>query len=127
MPFDTAALLTNSTINALHFPDLSSSGISDSPAAGNGHRRDSLILDGIGMCESMTESFCSNVGQDESVVLHSQPSDAASHKLESKDSFTHRKRRSRKAQYDALFDSPSLDKIEMVSIIDDQNEGDDVW
>ena len=127
--FDSGALLTSSAINALHFPGLSTSGISDS----GGNRRTSILLDGIGMCESMTESFCSTGGQDDSLLINntntlpSDPSTTNNLKLERKDSTTQRKRRSRKSQYDALIDGPSLDKIETVALIDEQNEPDDVW
>lgn len=114
--FDSGTLLTSSAINALHFPDLSTSGISDSGC----NRRTSILLDGIGMCESMTESFCSTGGQDDSSMMNNL-------KLERKDSTTQRKRRSRKSQYDALIDGTSLDKIEPVALIDEQNEPDDVW
>jgi hypothetical protein len=114
--FDSGTLLTSSAINALHFPDLSTSGISESGC----NRRTSILLDGIGMCESMTESFCSTGGQDDSSMMNNL-------KLERKDSTTQRKRRSRKSQYDALIDGTSLDKIEPVALIDEQNEPDDVW
>jgi hypothetical protein len=122
--FDSGTLLTSSAINALHFPDLSTSGISDSGC----NRRTSILLDGIGMCESMTESFCSTGGQDDSsMFIQSDPSMMNNFKLERKDSTTQRKRRSRKSQYDALIDGTSLDKIEPVALIDEQNEPDDVW
>jgi hypothetical protein len=123
--FDTAALLTSSTINALHFPGLTTSEISDA----GGSRRTSFLLDGIGMCESMTESFCSAMGQDETILINIQSdiSTINNSKLEKKDSITQKKRRSRKAQYDASTDGASLDKIETVDVIDEQNEPDDAW
>ncbi len=114
--FDAVTLLTTSTINTLHFPGLATSEISDL----GGSRRTSFLFDGIGMCESMTESFCSTGGQDDSSMMNNL-------KLERKDSTTQRKRRSRKSQYDALIDGTSLDKIEPVALIDEQNEPDDVW
>jgi len=125
--FDTVALLTTSTINTLHFPGLITSGMSDS----NASRRTSVLLDGLGMCESMTESFCSNNGQDDSILnqntntLQLDTSGTNNPKLERKDST--KKRRSRKAQYDASIDGTSLDKIETVNVIDEQNEPDDAW
>jgi len=125
--FDTVALLTTSTINTLHFPGLITSGMSDS----NASRRTSALLDGLGMCESMTESFCSNNGQDDSILnqntnTHQLDTSGTNHpKLERKDST--KKRRSRKAQYDASIDGTSLDKIEAVNVIDEQNEPDDAW
>jgi hypothetical protein len=125
--FDTAALLTTSTINTLHFPGLITSGMSDS----NANRRTSTLLDGLGMCESMTESFCSTNGQDDSILNHNtntlqlDTSGMNNPKLERKDST--KKRRSRKAQYDASIDGTSLDKIEAVNVIDEQNEPDDAW
>ena len=128
---DPSALLTTSTINALHFPDLATSGISDS----GGGRTTSLNLDGVGMCESMTESYCSVTGQDESVLVNNtnglQSDMSLTNSLKhtgKKDSVnTQKKRRSRKAQYDATTDGFSLDKIDSVNIIDEQNESDDVW
>ena len=114
LSFDTVTLLTTSTLNTLHFPNLSTSGISDS----GGSRRTSFLLDGIGMCESMTESFCSTGGQDDGLTINGS-------KLERKDST--KKRRSRKAQYDASVDGVTLDKIEAVTLIDEQNEADDAW
>ena len=129
LAFDTSALLSNSTINALHFPDLTSSGISDSGGVG-GHtnRRTSLLLDGAGMCDSMTESFCSTSGYEEIPPSNTTPLDPLTgSKMERKDSTTQRKRRSRKAQFDASVESPSLDKIESVNLIDEQSEADDVW
>jgi hypothetical protein len=122
--FDTVALLTTSTINTLHFPGLGASGISDS----GGSRRASILLDGLGMCESMTESFCSNGCQDDPTSNYTLQSDALglnNPKLERRDST--KKRRSRKAQYDASIDGTSLDKIETVNVIDEQNEPDDAW
>ncbi|CAF1470895.1 unnamed protein product [Adineta ricciae] len=116
LSFDSTTLLTTSAINALHFPGLSTSGISDS----GGNRRTSLLLDGIGMCESMTESICSNGGQDDSLMTNNV-------KLERKDSTAQRKRRSRKSLFDGSVDGPSLDKIEAVTLIDEQNEPDDLW
>ncbi|CAF0784555.1 unnamed protein product [Adineta ricciae] len=116
LSFDSTTLLTTSAINALHFPGLSTSGISDS----GGNRRTSLLLDGIGMCESMTESICSNGGQDDSLMMNNV-------KLERKDSTAQRKRRSRKSLFDGSIDGPSLDKIEAVTLIDEQNEPDDLW
>ncbi|CAF1410696.1 unnamed protein product [Adineta steineri] len=127
--FDSGTLLTSSAINALHFPGLSTSGISDS----GGNRRASLLLDGIGMCESMTESFCSTGGQDDTMIintsniLQSDSSMINNLKLERKDSTAQRKRRSRKSQFDASVDGTPLDKIETVALIDEQNEPDDVW
>jgi hypothetical protein len=75
------------------------------------------------MCESMTESFCSTGGQDDGIFTHNTESHSS--KLERKDST--KKRRSRKAQYDASIDGASLDKIESVNVIDEQNEPDDAW
>ncbi|UJR36248.1 hypothetical protein I4U23_028980 [Adineta vaga] len=127
--FESGTLLTTSAINALHFPGLSSSGISDT----GGNRRASLLLDGIGMCESMTESFCSNGGQDDSLMINSLnplSSDSLTVnnlRLERKDSTAQRKRRSRKSLFDGSIDGPSLDKIEAVTLVDEQNEPDDVW
>lgn len=133
---DPSALLTTSTINEMHFPDLTTSGISDT---GNTGRPFSLNLDGVGMCESMTESFCSIVGQDETVInnnnngLHPDTTLTNSMKvIGKKDSLaesmkTQKKRRSRKAQYDASTDGFSLDKIEPVPIQEDQSEPDDAW
>jgi hypothetical protein len=118
--FDSVALLTTSTLNTLHFPGLATSGISDV----EGSRRTSFLLDGIGMCESMTESFCSNGGQDDGISNTFQ-SDHNHSKLERKDST--KKRRSRKAQFDASMDGTPLDKIETVNVIDEQNESDDAW
>jgi hypothetical protein len=126
LSFDTVTLLTTSTINTLHFPGLTTSGISDSGAS-----RRASILDGIGMCESMTESFCSTGGQDDGISTHNSnifqldPSGSHSSKLERRDST--KRRRSRKAQYDASIDGTSLDKIESVNVIDEQNEPDDAW
>ena len=128
--FDTAALLTSSTINALHFPGLSTSGISDS---GVGSRTTSFLLDGIGMCESMTESFCSTGGQDDLMSMNNSnnhPSDTSTtnvFKLDRKDPNAQKRRRSRKAIFDAIMDGTSLDKIETVTVIDEQNEPDDAW
>ncbi|UJR09854.1 hypothetical protein I4U23_014077 [Adineta vaga] len=125
--FDPSALLTTSTINNLHFPDLTTSGISDS----GGGRPTSFILDGVGMCESMTESFCSVPGQDESVLVNSTnglQADTSLRSLEKKNTINaQKKRRSRKAQYDASVDGISFDKIEPVNIIDEQSEADDAW
>lgn len=124
--FDTVALLTTSTINTLHFPGLSSSGMSD-PAGGS--RRTSILFDSLAMCESMTESFCSNGGQDDSTlnsyIPQTDTSGTAHPKVERKDST--KKRRSRKALYDASIDGASLDKIETVNVIDEHNEPDDAW
>ena len=129
---DPSALLTTSTINALHFPDLTTSGISDTPLG----RNISLNLDGVGMCESMTESFCSTAGQDETPLvnttngLHMDTSMTTS--MRKKDSLHEnnkalRKRRSRKAQYDASIDGVSLDRIESVHLNDEQQESDEAW
>jgi hypothetical protein len=131
---DPSALLTTSTINALHFPDLTTSGISDSGGGGGG-RPTSFILDGVGMCESMSESFCSVPGQDESVLtanttgLQMDTSTTnISRNLGKKDSInTQKKRRSRKAQYDASVDGLTLDKIEAMNINEEHNEADDAW
>jgi hypothetical protein len=125
---DPSALLTTSTINALHFPDLTTSGISDS----GGGRTPSFNLDGVGMCESMTESFCSVLGQDDSMLVNNSNGlqfDTPSLKsLGKKESInTQKKRRSRKAQYDAAVDGLSLDRIETVNINDEQNDADDTW
>jgi len=129
---DPSALLTTSTINALHFPDLMTSGISDS----GGGRTPSLNLEGVGMCESMTESFCEVAGQDEAILTNNinglQTETSMTNNLKNigkKDSINtqQKKRRSRKAQYDASVDGLSLDKIEAVNINDDQNEPDDAW
>jgi len=129
---DPSALLTTSTINALHFPDLTTSGISDS---GGGGRTPSFNLEGIGMCESMTESFCSIPGQDETILVNNsnglQADTSLTNSLKTnakKDSINaQKKRRSRKAQYDASVDGLSLDKIELVNINEDQTEPDDAW
>jgi hypothetical protein len=130
---DPSALLTTSTINALHFPDLTTSGISDS----GGARMPSLNLDGVGMCESMTESFCSVAGQDETLLVNNAnglqtDTSLTTNNLKNigkKDTLNtqQKKRRSRKAQYDAAVDGLSLDKIETMNIIDEQNEPDDAW
>lgn len=128
---DPSALLTTSTINALHFPDLTTSGISDT---GTG-RMVSLNLDGVGMCESMTESFCSVLEQDESVLVNNtyglQSDISMTNSLKQvgkKDSLTgQKKRRSRKAQYDASVDGVTLDRIETVNMNEEQIEPDDVW
>jgi hypothetical protein len=129
---DPSALLTTSIINALHFPDLTTSGISDS----GGGKMPSLNLDGVGMCESMTESFCETPGHDEMILvnnLHGLQTETSSmtnslRNIGKKDSInTQKKRRSRKAQYDAVVDGISLDKIETVNTIDEQNESDDTW
>jgi hypothetical protein len=129
---DPSALLTTSTINALHFPDLTTSGISDS----GGGRVINLNLDGVGMCESMTESFFEASGQDEPTTLvnnsnglQTDTSMTSSLKnLGKKEAIAaQKKRRSRKAQYDAVVDGLSLDKIETVNINDEQIEPDDVW
>ena len=132
---DPSALLTTSTINALHFPDLTTSGISET---GTG-RTPTLNLDGVGMCESMTESFCSVLEQDESILVnnsHGLQSDTSMttslKQVGKKDSLTEnikaqKKRRSRKAQYDAAVDGISLDKIETVNLNDEQIEPDDAW
>ena len=123
--FETNTLLTHSTINALHFPGLSSSGTSDACA---GSRRTSFLLDGMSMCESMTESYSSTIGPDELMTNSFHQLDHVNgSKLERKDSTTQKKRRSRKSIFDASIDSPSLDKIEPVNLIDEQNEPDDVW
>jgi hypothetical protein len=128
--FDSAAILTNSTINALHFPGLANSVISDSGNASiiSDNRRASILLDGIGMCDSMTESFCSTMGQDDMIMNTTSPIDALNgSKIDRKDSTVQKKRRSRKSQFDASIDSPSLDRIEPVNLVDDQTEADDVW
>jgi len=122
--FDAVTLLTTSTINTLHFPGLATSEISDL----GGSRRTSFLFDGIGMCESMTESFCSTGGQDDTHTTNALQSDISmtnNSKLERRDST--KKRRSRKSQYDAAIDGTSLDKIETVNVIDGQNEADDAW
>ncbi|CAF1234823.1 unnamed protein product [Rotaria sordida] len=137
---DPSALLTTSTINALHFPDLTTSGISDSGGGGGGgggsNRIINLNLDGVGMCESMTESFCSINGQDETIIgnnTNGLQNDASTinnlKNLGKKESLnTQKKRRSRKAQYDAATDGLlSLDKIETVHIDDEHHETDDTW
>ncbi|CAF1356165.1 unnamed protein product [Rotaria sordida] len=137
---DPSALLTTSTINALHFPDLTTSGISDSGGGGGGgggsNRIINLNLDGVGMCESMTESFCSINGQDETIIgnnINGLQHDASTinnlKNLGKKESLnTQKKRRSRKAQYDAATDGLlSLDKIETVHIDDEHHETDDTW
>ena len=111
LSFESVALLTTSTVNTLHFPGLSTDG--------PGSRRTSFLLDGIGMCESMTESFCSTGGgQDD--VEHTDPM-----KLERRDST--RKRHSRKSQYDEAIEGVSLDKIETVNLFDASAEPDDAW
>lgn len=124
--FEPNALLTHSTINGLHFPGLSTSGIGDGNATS---RRTSFILDGLNMCESMTESYCSNVGHDDLLTNHLHMTDSFnSSKPERKDNtIVPKKRPSRKSQFDASLNSPSLDKIEAVALNDDQNEADDVW
>lgn len=124
LTFETVTLLTTSTLNSLNFPGLSTSGISDSAA---GSRRASILLDGLGMCESMTESFCSTGGPDDGSTNPTSTDLSGSHhsKLERRDST--KKRRSRKAQYDASIDTPSLDKIEAVNVIGEHNEPDDAW
>jgi len=132
---DPSALLTTSTINALHFPDLTTSGISDSGGGSGFGRTTSFNLDGIGMCESMTESFCSIPGQDETILVNNsnglQTDTSLTNSLKTmgkKDSInTQKKRRSRKAQYDASVDGISFDKIELVNINEDQIEPDDAW
>ena len=126
---DPSTLLTTSTINALHFPDLTTSGISDS---GGGGRVTSFVLDGVGMCESMTESFYEVSGHDEPTLVNNTnglPNDTNSLKSSGKkDSSTaQKKRRSRKAQYDAAVDGSSLDKIEPVTITEEQLGADDAW
>jgi hypothetical protein len=128
--FDPSALLTTSTINALHFPDLTTSGISDVVSG----RTPNFNLEGVGMCESMTESYCS-MGQDDAVLVNNtnglQSDVSMTHTLKSigkKESInTQKKRRSRKAQHDASIDGLSLDKIESVNINDELHESDDVW
>jgi hypothetical protein len=128
---DPSALLTTSTINALHFPDLTTSGISDS----GGGRTTNFNFEGVGMCESMTESFCSVPGQDESGLINTtnglQTDTSLTPSLKNtgkKDSInTQKKRRSRKAQYDASTDGLTLDKIETVNLNDESNETDDTW
>lgn len=131
---DPSALLTTSTINALHFPDLTTSGISDS--GGGIGRLPSLNLDGVGMCESMTESFYEVSGHDEPTLannangLQNDPTMTTSSlkSLGKKDSSAaQKKRRSRKAQHDAAVDSLALDKIEAVTINEEQFEPDDAW
>lgn len=123
LSFDTVTLLTTSTINTLHFPGLTTSGISDSA----GSRRTSILLDGFGMCESMTESICSNGGLEDTPTNQNLMDLSGSHssKIERRDST--KKRRSRKAQYDASIDTSSLDKIETVNVIGEHNEPDDAW
>ena len=135
IPIDPAALLTTSTINALHFPDLTTSGISD--AGGGGGKGISLNLEGVGMCDSiMTESFCeASTHDDVNLIntntngLHTDNSMTTSFKsLSKKDSnAAQKKRRSRKAQYDAVVDGVSLDKIDTVNLNDEFNESDDAW
>lgn len=127
--FDPSALLTTSTINALHFPDLTTSGISDSGAP---PRTTSLNLEGVGMCESMTESYCSTHGQDDGILIntHVDSSSMTTSFIKNhnkKDLAAQKKRRSRKAQFDAATDGFSLDKIETVQINDEQLEADDAW
>ncbi|CAF3934278.1 unnamed protein product, partial [Rotaria magnacalcarata] len=88
----------------------------------------------------MIESFSStgrggDGDQDDTILinhenmLQSDPSVIASLKIEKRDSFTQRKRRSRKSQFDAssLDATMSLDKIEPVYAIGEQNEADDAW
>ncbi|CAF4495761.1 unnamed protein product [Rotaria socialis] len=138
MSFDSSGLLTCSTINGLHFPGLTTSELSDT--GGGGSRRTSFLYDSPSMCESMIESFSSagrggDGGQDDTILinhanmLQSDPSIMASLKIEKRDSFIQRKRRSRKSQFDAssLDATMSLDKIEPVYAIGEQNEADDVW
>lgn len=128
---DPSALLTTSTINALHFPDLTTSGVSDS----GGGKMPSLSLDGVGMCESMTESYCSIGGQEEALLVNTMnglQNDTSTNpslkNIGKKDSIAaQKKRRSRKAQYDAVNDGVVLDKIETVTIDDEQIEPDDAW
>jgi hypothetical protein len=125
---DPSALLTTSTINALHFPDLTTSGISDS----GGGRVTSLNLEGVGMCESMTESFYEVSGHDEPILVNNSnglQNDTSSLKtLAKKEALAaQKKRRSRKAQYDAVAEGLSFDRIEPVNINDEHNEPDDAW
>ncbi|CAF2803860.1 unnamed protein product [Rotaria sp. Silwood2] len=128
--FDNSTLLTSSAINALHFPDLTTSGISDT----GGSRPASFLFDN-GMYESMTESFASTGGQDETILInqiniHQADTSITNNnlKLEKKDSITQKKRRSRKSQYDASIDAIlSLDRIESVNLFDEINEADDAW
>lgn len=127
--FDPSALLTTSTINALHFPDLMTSGISDSGAP---PRTTTLNLEGVGMCESMTESYCSTHGQDDAVLINTHVDSSSMNTSyiknhNKKDLTAQKKRRSRKAQFDAATDGFSLDKIETVQINDEQLEADDAW
>ena len=127
--FDPSALLTTSTINALHFPDLMTSGISDSGAP---PRTTTLNLEGVGMCESMTESYCSTHGQDDTVLINTHVDSSSMNTSyiknhNKKDLTAQKKRRSRKAQFDAATDGFSLDKIETVQINDEQLEADDAW
>ncbi|CAF0816340.1 unnamed protein product [Rotaria sp. Silwood1] len=129
--FDNNTLLTSSTINALHFPGLTISGRLDT----GGSRPTSFLSDNIGMCESMTESFSSAGGQDETILINQtniHQSDISitndNLKVERKDSIAQKKRRSRKSQYDASIDTTlALDKIESVNLFDEQNEADDAW
>ncbi|CAF0841061.1 unnamed protein product [Rotaria sordida] len=131
MSFETSTLLTTSTINALHFPGLTISGISDIGSS----RPTSFISDNTGMCESMIESYSSVGGQDETIltnhtnILQLDTSITNNNfKIEKKDSITQKKRRSRKSQYDASIDAIlSLDKIEPVNLFDELNEADDAW
>lgn len=130
LSFDHNALLAASAINALHFPSLTTSGISDT--SGNS-RTTSFIFDNFTMSDSMTESFCSTGGQDDTIPLNytnALPSEISTNnnmKLEKKDSMMQKKRRSRKSQFDASMDFISLDKIESVYLNDDLNEADDAW
>lgn len=124
--FDTATLLTSSTINALHFPDLSTSGISDT-GDGGASRRTSFRLDGFGMCESMTESFSSATGHEDPILTINTNTFTSDMKLEKRDSITQKRRRSRKSLYDASIDGVSFDRVETVMLIDEQNEADDAW
>lgn len=126
--FDSNALLSYSTINGLHFPGLSTSGISDT---GSNSRRTSFVHDVSLMCESMTESFVlPSAGHDDSILTNQTnivPLDP-SYKIEKRDSFSQRRRRSRKSLYDASLDGTiALDKIEPVSLIEEDDEADDAW
>jgi hypothetical protein len=72
------------------------------------------------------------LGQDDSMLVNNSNGlqfDTPSLKsLGKKESInTQKKRRSRKAQYDAAVDGLSLDRIETVNINDEQNDADDTW
>ncbi|CAF1179431.1 unnamed protein product [Didymodactylos carnosus] len=137
--FNYEHLLTNSTINSINFGGLTTSVTSSTSDYNDNHHnnRNSSLFDGIGMCESMTESYCSVATSelgDDGTITNSPDTTITTNgtpgpKLEKKDSSGKnmlKKRRSRRAQYDAEGHSPhhhGLDKIEIVNI-EEQNEFD---